>query len=168
MSVKQIGNEHIVKDIISILERTQVDPELVELEITESLLMSNVDRCVKVLNEIKESQINIAIDDFGTEYSSLNHLRNIPVSRIKIPKTFVDGINQNKADESIIISAIALAKELNVNIIAEGVEQQHQLSYLQAQSCDDIQGFYFFEPMSATNTKAEIKKIVNDQNAVNL
>jgi diguanylate cyclase (GGDEF)-like protein/PAS domain S-box-containing protein len=163
MSVKQIGNDNIVKDIINILEKTQVDPELVELEITESMLMSNVDRCVKVLSEIKKSQIKIAIDDFGTEYSSLNHLRNLSVNRIKIPKTFVDGINNNEADESIIMSTIALAKELNINILAEGVEQKHQLSYLQTQSCDDIQGFYFFEPMPASGIKAEIKKIAEKQ-----
>ena len=115
------------------------------------------------MNALKKLGAIITIDDFGTEYSSLNYIKQLPVDRIKIARQFIQGIGKNKKDEAIINTIIALAKNLEMRIIAEGVETENQLSFLTKKACDEIQGFYFFKPLQAT----EIEKILNDTSAIN-
>jgi len=98
--------------------------------------------------------ITIAIDDFGTEYSSLSYLKKLPLNRIKIPKAFVDGIGVNQKDEAIIVSIIVLAIKLGCTTIAEGVENLKQLLFLEENGCDEIQGYYFYQPMKAKRIEA--------------
>lgn len=156
LSVQQVQNTNIVKQVKDILRETDLAPQYLELEITESIAMGYKDHIV-ALNSLKDMGIKIAIDDFGTEYSSLNYLKQLPVDRIKIAMPFVQGIMVSKKDEAIIKTIIALAKSMEISTIAEGVETKHQLDFLSQQKCDEIQGFYFFKPMPVH----EVEKVLN-------
>ena len=156
LSIKQLEKKNCSQEIIKAILCTGINPSLIDLEITESVLMKDVDHIISVLQDIKAAGLNISIDDFGTEYSSLGYIKHLPISQIKIPKTFIDGINDNHSDESIITSTIHLAKELGMHIVAEGVEDQNQYEYLLKNSCDIIQGYHFYEPMPAL----EVEKVL--------
>ena len=110
--------------------------------------MKDLNYIVDTLKRLKALNVRIAIDDFRTDYSSLSYLKQLPLDRIKIPKCFIDGIGKNAADESIISSIIVLGKKLGLDLIAEGVETSTQLEFLKTQMCDEIQGFYYYKPMS--------------------
>ena len=156
LSVNQIQNHKIVRLVSRILAETGLDPKDLELEITENIFMKDIDYIAEILTELKNLNVRIAIDDFGTDYSSLSYLKQLPLDRIKIAKCFVDGIDKNITDESIISAIIILGKKLGLDLIAEGVETDIQLKFLKTQLCDEIQGFYFFKPMKAI----EIEKIL--------
>ncbi|SPF55898.1 putative Diguanylate cyclase [Candidatus Desulfosporosinus infrequens] len=147
LSVNQISSRKLVNQVSKILIETGISPKYLELEITESIFMKDISAIVDTLKELKSLEIRIAIDDFGTDYSSLSYLKKLPLDRIKIAKTFIDGINLNHIDESIISAIIVLGKRLGLDLIAEGVETEGQLQFLQTQMCDEIQGYYFYRPM---------------------
>lgn len=147
VSVKQFVNEYIIKNVRNILQETGLNPKYLELEITESIVVKDVENITRMLVDLKNMGIKIAIDDFGTEYASLNYLKQLPIDRIKIAMTFVRGISVNHKDEIITKTIIYLAQSLDMKVIAEGVETIEQLDFLQRANCDDIQGFYFYRPM---------------------
>ena len=147
LSVKQFQNDNLIKDVERILRETGLDPQYLELEITESAAMKGKKYIIETLNIFKKLGIHIAIDDFGKEYSSLNYLKQLPVDRIKIPMTFIQGIEVSKKDEAITKAIIVLAKNMGLSVIAEGVETKKQLDFLGQGMCDEIQGFYYFKPM---------------------
>jgi len=149
LSVNQFENTKIVEGIEKILEETNLKPTDLELEITESIIMKETGYIVQSLKQLKKLGVTLAIDDFGTEYSSLNYIKQLPVDRIKIDISFVRGININEKDEAIIKVIIALARNLGLKVIAEGVETKEQLDFLRNQGCDDVQGYYFYKPMPA-------------------
>ena len=150
LSVNQFQNIKIIEDIIKILEETGLDPNDLELEITENIIMKETEYIIESLEQIKQLGVKIAIDDFGTEYSSLNYIKQLPVDKIKIDMSFVKGINVDKKDEAIIRVIISLAKNLGLKVIAEGVETKEQLDFLRDEMCDEIQGYYFYKPMTAS------------------
>ena len=117
-----------------------------ELEITENIIMKEPEYIIKSLKQLKQLGVKITIDDFGTEYSSLNYIKQLPVDRIKIAMPFIKGININHKDEAIIKVIIALAKNLELKVIAEGVESKEQLDFLKEQMCDEIQGYFYGKP----------------------
>lgn len=156
VSVKQFSYDVIVGHVKEILEETGLSPNCLELEITESLLMENVDTVTRTLRDLKEIGVKLTIDDFGTEYTSLNYLKYLPIDRIKIATTFIHGLNINQKDEIITKAIILLAQNLNMEVIAEGVENKEQLDFLKESACDIIQGYYFYKPMS----KDEFEKAV--------
>lgn len=121
-------------------------PENLEVEIAESVLITNTDEIIINLNSIRVLGVQ-AIDDFGTFYSSLNYLKTLPLKRIKIAKEFVDGIGKNAAAVAIISAVVVMARSMNLEIIAEGVETKEQLDFLIAHSCYIIQGYYFSKPI---------------------
>ncbi|GAM07903.1 putative signaling protein [Geobacter sp. OR-1] len=143
----QFRQTNFVEQVAKVLAETGVNPNLVELELTETSLMENADSTVKSLFSLKELDVGIALDDFGTGYSSLAYLKNFPIDRVKIDRSFIKDVCETPDDRAIVEAIIALARSLNLFIIAEGVETSEQLAFLQARDCDEIQGFYFFRPM---------------------
>lgn len=159
ISVVQLQNRSFIDTLDEILNETGLAPEYLELEITESIAMKEKESIVETLNTIKNMGIHIAIDDFGIEYSSLNYLKHIPADRIKIDMSFVQGIDTGNCDEAIIRAVIVLAKSIGVNVVAEGVEEKNQNDFLVSELCDELQGFYYFNPMPVT----EVEKVLKEQ-----
>ncbi|TFF09844.1 GGDEF and EAL domain-containing protein [Pseudomonas sp. BCA14] len=132
-----------VENLAAILKQTGLPPTQLELEITESVLMQNVDATVITLNRIKAMGVRLALDDFGTGYSSLSYLRRFPIDVLKIDQSFIHGLSVNNQDAQLISAIIGMGKSLDLNIIAEGVESLEQLKFLQAERCEEGQGFLF-------------------------
>ena len=158
LSAKQFQNGNLARDVEGILRETGLECKYLELEITESAAMKGKGNIIETLSVFKKMGIQIAIDDFGTEYSSLNYLKQLPADRIKIPMTFIQGIGVNTKDEAITKAIIILAKNMGLSVIAEGVERKEQLDFLNQVMCDEIQGFYFFKPMPVHEVEELLKK----------
>lgn len=147
ITTKQFKQYNIVEVISNILKETKMDPQYLELELTENMIIDNAGT-VKVIHDLKKLGIQIALDDFGTGYSSLNYLREIPIDRIKIDQSYVKNIESNRGDDVIIQAIITMARNLNLDILAEGVETEKQFEFLKSQKCGGFQGFYFSKPIS--------------------
>ncbi len=158
LSANQFQNSKMVEMISGILSETNLHPDNLELELTEGILMKEIGYVNETLKQLKKLGVRISIDDFGTEYASFNYLKQLPIDRIKIAMPFVQGITINHKDEAIIKAIITLAKNLNMNVIAEGVETEEQLEFLKRLRCEVIQGFYYYKPMTA-NQIEELCKI---------
>jgi diguanylate cyclase (GGDEF)-like protein/PAS domain S-box-containing protein len=143
--------------IRSVLHETGLAPQYLELELTESLLLSNADVRFLVLQELKAMGLKLAIDDFGTGYSSLSYLKHFPVSKLKIDRSFVRDVAVNPDDAAITSAIISMAKSLNLRVIAEGVENEAQMSFLRAHHCDEIQGYYFSQPLSTAEVADKLR-----------
>ncbi|WP_109482638.1 EAL domain-containing protein [Paraburkholderia sp. C35] len=147
LSARQFQQHDIAKLVMQVLEETGLDPQYLELELTESTIMRNAEEAVSMLNELHALGIGLAIDDFGTGYSSLSYLKRFPVDRLKIDRSFVSDIGESSDDETITSAIIALAHSLNLQVIAEGVETSTQLDFLKQRACDEMQGYFFAKPM---------------------
>lgn len=147
LSSVQFQNDHLVHTIEQILGETGLDPEWLEFEITESLLLQNTKKNLTVLNELKRIGVSISIDDFGVGYSSLSYLKHFPIDYLKIDKSFVQNMSTVPKDTLIINAIINLAHSLKLKVIAEGVETLEQLDFLKTQTCDAIQGYLFSRPL---------------------
>lgn len=141
--------EELPKRIEDLLNKYSIPSHALELEITESLLMENIDFILPILNKIKDLGVGFAIDDFGTGYSSLSYLRYLPISKLKIDRAFIMNIENNNDDAVMVKTIIAMAKSLNLSVIAEGIENQTQLNLLKALSCERYQGYFFNKPLDA-------------------
>ena len=148
VSAVQFRQEGFTALIRSVLNDTGLSPEYLELEMTESLLLSNADVVFATLKGLKEMGLQLAIDDFGTGYSSLSYLKQFPVGKLKIDRSFIREIAVDSNDAAITTAIISMAKSLHLRVIAEGVEDKAQLSFLQEHKCDEIQGYYFSKPIS--------------------
>lgn len=153
ISAVQLDSGKLCGDIKTILEKTGLPPHLLEIELTESLLIRNITTTTLLLEEINRLGISIAIDDFGTGFSSLSYLTSFPVNKLKIDRCFVQKIQTNKKDRRIIKGIIALAHSINLTVVAEGIETTEQLSYLKKIGCDSVQGFLLAKPMPQENIK---------------
>jgi ActR/RegA family two-component response regulator len=149
VSSRQFVEGDLETEVRQSLERHKVPPELLELELTETALMSNAERTIQVLGALKELGIKVAIDDFGTGYSSLAYLQRFPIDKLKIDIAFVRDITTNPNDAAIALAIISMAHSLKLRVIAEGVESRPQLEYLRRNRCDEIQGYYFSRPLPA-------------------
>jgi len=138
-----------VEDIEQILEQTEMPPCLLELEITEGVLMQNVEATMTALNRLKTLGVRLAIDDFGTGYSSLSYLRRFPIDVLKIDQSFIHGLSNETNDAALVSAIISLGKSLDLNVIAEGVETEEQLAFLKAHQCEEGQGYYFSKALPA-------------------
>jgi len=147
LSLRQLLDANLLDDINSALTDSGMDPSLLELEITESMVMSNPKKMIGILKKIKGVGVRLAIDDFGTGYSSLAQLKQFPVDTLKIDRSFIRHIPENAEDKAITHAIISMGESLGLNIVAEGVETIEQLNYLKTQSCDEMQGFYFSKPV---------------------
>ncbi|MFM0068244.1 sensor domain-containing protein [Paraburkholderia aspalathi] len=148
LSARVFQQRDIAKLVMQVLAETGLEPQYLELELTESTIMRNAEEAVLMLNELHALGIGLAIDDFGTGYSSLSYLKRFPVDRLKIDRSFVSDIGISGDDETITSAIIALAHSLKLQVIAEGVETSAQLDFLKERACDEMQGFYFAKPMS--------------------
>lgn len=146
-----------LEKVIHILNTTGINPKIIELEITETVLMQSLEYSISVLDKLRNMGIRIALDDFGTGYSSLNYLRKIPISTLKIDKSFIDNIASSEKEESIIENIIEMAHTMNLKVVAEGVEVNEQFLILKDKKCDYIQGYYFSKPLPSN----EIKNLFN-------
>ncbi len=147
VSGKQFRQPDFVETVERILQETGFDPRWLELELTESVIMEDVQTAILTLTDLKIRNINLAIDDFGTGYSSLIYLKHFPIDRIKIAQEFVRDIPTDPDDAAIVEAIIAMARTLNLSVIAEGVEKQEQLQLLRWHRCSEMQGYYFAKPM---------------------
>ncbi|RWZ51336.1 bifunctional diguanylate cyclase/phosphodiesterase [Halobacillus fulvus] len=146
LSTRQFYHADLIDKIATILEETGLDPRYLELEITESMAM-NADTATEILHELKAIGVQISIDDFGTGYSSLNYLKNFPIDHLKIDQSFVRDIHNNEDEGDIIATIIALGHNLKLKVIAEGVETEEQMKFLQKKKCDTYQGYYYSKPV---------------------
>ena len=135
------------RSIMRTLNATGLDPRYLELEMTESLLVNNVDENIAVLRKLGQSGVRIAVDDFGTGYSSLSYLRQLPIDTLKIDRSFVRDIETDPEDRAIIQAIIAMAHSLTLQVTAEGVETHGQLDALARLGCDEYQGYLFSKPL---------------------
>lgn len=154
MSGRQISGYETVQTIARILEETDMNPNLLDLEVTESTLMQDQEEAVEILKALKRFGVQVSIDDFGTGYSSLSHLKRFPVDKLKIDQSFVRGVTTDPDDEAIVKAIIAVGHSLKLKVIAEGVETKEHLDFLRIQGCDQIQGYYVSGPIPA-NTFAQ-------------
>ncbi|MEH2060942.1 MAG: EAL domain-containing protein [Nostoc sp.] len=158
LSARQFEQSNLVDLISQILEETGLQASYLELEVTESFLMGDIERSVKTLKQLRELGIWLALDDFGTGYSSLNYLKRFPVNILKIDQSFVQDVMSNPDSAAVTNAIIALAKSLRLSITAEGVETKEQLDYLQIQGCDEGQGYYFSRPVPADTITPMLQK----------
>jgi diguanylate cyclase (GGDEF)-like protein len=159
ISAKQIEQKNFVKSFSSILEKTQIENELLEIELTESILINNSQKTSRKLIKLRKSGMKVAIDDFGTGYSSLAYLTNFPFDKLKIDQSFIRDIVTDKAAASLATSIISMAHRLGVRVIAEGVETEDQMKFLTNYKCDEFQGYYFSEPIPADRFTNLLKNI---------
>lgn len=159
LSAAQIRNLSIAEKIKKITKDTGLDPKYIELEVTESIAIDGGDVVLDILNEIQQTGASITIDDFGTGYSSLSRLKQLPVDRLKIDMQFIQAIETSVKDQAIIRTIIALAKSLDITVLAEGVETAEQLAFLEKEQCDTVQGYYFYKPMVAEEIKGILQTL---------
>jgi len=147
VSARQLTHIDFLMTLDRVIQETQCDPSLIELEITESSILENPEKIIALLWVLKAKGFNISIDDFGTGYSSLSYLKNLPIDKLKIDISFVRNITHEPKNQSIVKTIIALAKGLNMEVLAEGVESAEELEFLRANGVDSVQGFYFYKPI---------------------
>ncbi|MCH8202010.1 MAG: EAL domain-containing protein [Proteobacteria bacterium] len=149
VSPVQFKRGTIVDTVVKVFRRTSIDPAALELEITESLIMEDVDAAMGLLDELHRLRVSLAIDDFGTGYSSLAFLKRFPVNKLKIDRSFIRDIAHDPDDAAITRAIITLGESLNLDVIAEGVESEEQLAFLRNQRCREVQGFLISKPLPA-------------------
>lgn len=159
ISGKHLVSGNLVPFISKLLSQFKIDASMLEIEITEGVLLTDIDRCIAVMSDLKSLGIQISVDDFGTGYSSLTYLKRLPIDILKIDKSFVDECATSLEDGQICATIINLAKNLDLFTVAEGVETQQQLDFLVANDCDGYQGYYFHKPSSAECIEKLLHKV---------
>jgi diguanylate cyclase (GGDEF)-like protein len=157
-SVKQLQDRQTIDTILKILAETGLPPAALEVEITESIAIKDLDRTISILASLRNIGVKIALDDFGTGYSSLAALKYLPLDRLKIDRSFIGELRANTVDAGIVRTIVNLGHELDLNVVAEGVETIEQLEFLRAINCDAVQGFLFSEPLAGADLDSAIAK----------
>jgi EAL domain-containing protein (putative c-di-GMP-specific phosphodiesterase class I) len=158
ISGRDFSSPHILHLTQKLIEESPIKPEQIELDVTESGLIRHLDPSIKILNALNELGVSIAIDDFGTSYSSLSYLTMLPIDVLKIDISFVTGIGINPKQESVILIIIDLAKRLSLKVLAKGIETQEQVDFLIKNGCDYGQGYFYSKPCSYQNIVALLEK----------
>jgi diguanylate cyclase (GGDEF)-like protein len=159
LTARQFGDEHLLGDVSSILKATGMDPRLLELQITERLLIHDIERTLHILTALKTLGVRIAVDEFGTGYSTLATLQRFPLDTIKIDRSFMRDFAVAALDTGLANAVIAMGKSLSLTVVAQGVETREQAEFLRLHACDELQGFYFNRPLPAD----EFAKLLRDQ-----
>lgn len=154
VSAVQLENAHFLRNIEHIVNEVGIDARFIELEITENVLLNDVDSKIVLFEELKALGFKIALDDFGTGYSSLNYLKILPINTLKIDKCFTDNVCHNNIDRYIIESTVNLAHNMDISVVIEGVEQEAQVNILRELNSDIIQGYYYYKPMDANEIES--------------
>ena len=147
LSARQFKDRDFVKQVYDVIEETGIDPKHLELEITETIALDDIDYTISTIQELRKIGVNFSLDDFGTGYSSMNYLKRLPVSNLKIDKSFLNTVMVDKSDQKIIQTIITLARNLDLFVIAEGVESFDQELFLKESNCDKAQGFLYSKPV---------------------
>lgn len=158
VSVKQVIHPNFLEMVRMVLTETNLEPQRLEIEITESLLIQDRQKVTAILQALKEMNVQIAIDDFGIGYSSLNYLKDLPIDHLKIDRSFVSGIENDMRDRSIICAIIAMAENMNLKVIAEGVETTGQVDFLSGKKCQEAQGYLLSRPLSTYQAEAYLRQ----------
>ncbi len=151
VSARQFRQENFVQIVADVLRETALDACYLEIELTESAVMHDAEQFIAMLGELNDLGVQIALDDFGTGYSSLSYLKRLPVDRLKVDRSFVQDIATDADDATIVRTIVALGHNLGLKVVAEGVENEQQLEFLRDNQCDELQGYYFAKPMSASD-----------------
>jgi EAL domain-containing protein (putative c-di-GMP-specific phosphodiesterase class I) len=147
LSARHFSNPQLIPLLESVLKAHHLSPHYLELEITETALIENIEDVRETLHKIGDLGIQLAIDDFGIGYSSLSYLKDLPINRLKIDKSFIDSCMYDYNSQSIIASIISLAHRIGLEVVAEGVETKEQKQFLEKHHCDEFQGYYFSRPI---------------------
>jgi len=158
LAVKQLEQKDFIETLERLMDQSECRAEWLELEVTESQIMTNPQEAIKILNQISDIGINLAVDDFGTGYSSLSYLKKLPIDKLKIDQSFVKDLPDDEEDSAIAKAVIALAKSLNLRIIAEGVETKEQKDFMIDNGCENIQGYYYSKPLPADKFEILLQK----------
>jgi EAL domain-containing protein (putative c-di-GMP-specific phosphodiesterase class I) len=159
ISSHQFRNNGLVGDVLDAIAKAGIKPTDIELEITESVLLQDVDKTLIELKALKEAGVSLSIDDFGTGYSSLSYLKRFPIDTIKIDRSFVKDLHQDTDDAAICAAILAMSQQLGLNVVAEGVETREQLEFLRLHKCDHIQGYICSKPLPASEFFALLLKL---------
>jgi diguanylate cyclase (GGDEF)-like protein len=159
ISSHQFRNNGLVGDVLDAIAAAGIKPTDIELEITESVLLQDVEKTLVELNALKEAGVSLSIDDFGTGYSSLSYLKRFPIDTIKIDRSFVKDLHQDTDDAAICAAILAMSQQLGLNVVAEGVETREQLEFLRLHKCDHIQGYICSKPLPASEFFALLLKL---------
>ena len=157
LSPRQFRQKHLLRNFYRVLSETGVDPHWLGLEITESVIMDNPEISIGVLEELKALGFQLSLDDFGTGYSSLSYLKRLPIDKLKIDRSFVNDITSDIDDEAMVGAIIVMAHQLDIDVVAEGVETEEQLEFLRDHDCDEFQGYLFSRPQPPENLSALLK-----------
>ncbi len=149
VSARQFQQQHLAEIVLQILEETGLAPEYLDLELTESSIMSNGQATIDVLTRLKAMDVTISIDDFGTGFSSLSYLKRLPIDALKIDQSFVRDLTTDPDDAALVMAIVTLAHNLRLQVVAEGVETEEQLRFLHLLRCDEVQGYLFSKPLAA-------------------
>jgi diguanylate cyclase (GGDEF)-like protein len=159
VSPRQFLHDNFVDMVAEVLRETGLEPGYLELEITESMVMEDAPRLIRMLGELRQLGVQTSIDDFGTGYSSLSYLRRFPVHRLKVDRSFIIDVTTNPEDAAIVRTIIALGHNLGLKVIAEGVETPEQLEFLRRNDCDEVQGYCFSKPIPAEALGASLPRL---------
>jgi EAL domain-containing protein (putative c-di-GMP-specific phosphodiesterase class I) len=154
LSPKQFSHPALLEDVRRALEETQVDAEYLKLEITESCMVDDAERAVQVLTQLRGLGVQISLDDFGTGFSSLSYLHRFPLHQLKIDRSFVNRMAEDDESLAIVRTIVRLARDLHLQVTAEGPTTQEQVLTLQGMACDYAQGFFFSKPLPETEAEA--------------
>ncbi|MEK7851287.1 MAG: bifunctional diguanylate cyclase/phosphodiesterase, partial [Deltaproteobacteria bacterium] len=158
LSPVQFRQENLLDVVKRAVRDAGIDPQYIELEVTERAVMHNVDEAVTLMQEMKDMGLKLTVDDFGTGYSSLSYLKRFPIDKLKIDQSFVRDITTDPDDAAITLAIISMAHSLGLKVIAEGVETVEQLAFLKEHGCDEIQGYYFSKPVPADEFAGLLRK----------
>lgn len=157
LSPKQLGSSSLQQTVVQVLADTRLEARWLEFEVTESGLMENIESAQQTLTEIRKLGVLISIDDFGTGYSSLAHLKKLPIDALKIDKSFISDLGRDPDDAAIVTATIAMAKSMDLKVVAEGVETQEQVDFLTNLGCEELQGFYFSEALPPSELEQALR-----------
>jgi EAL domain-containing protein (putative c-di-GMP-specific phosphodiesterase class I) len=162
LSAVQFRHANLPELVTQVLAETGLPPQCLELELTEGVAMNDPLGAIAVMNNLHQRGVRMSIDDFGTGYSSLSYLKRFKVYKLKIDQSFVRDITDDPDDKAIVVAVIALARSLGFQTIAEGVETQGQLAFLREQGCDEVQGYFYSEPLPADLFEAFVRQHARD------
>ena len=163
MSPRQFRDPNFADVVARVLTETRMEATRLELEITESLIMEDVEQAIAIMHRIRELGVELSIDDFGTGYSSLSSLKKFPVARLKVDRSFIHMLPGEHDDRSIAMAVIALGHQLNMKIVAEGVETEDQREFLRHSKCDEMQGYQFSRPVAPEEIARMLSRVEKDQ-----